>query len=218
MSPKKNIITLEKSKKNWKELDTQWKILIISLLVTTVLAVFGPIISEYVNKTYFSSDETSDPYVFIFRQDWSDWVEDLTNETGRCKIIIHPINASKPVENIGVPLSFFNWDLPENHSLFVISEENRGEIIEPKTRIVLSFSPNVINNVELTNSEKVKILRGGKGSSRIEVSINDLFPNETQGFSLIVESNKLKSYEAWSETQKEIDNIFYYQIIFEPNA
>lgn len=156
--------------------------------------------------------------MFIFRQDWSDWVEDLTNETGRCKIIIHPINASKPVENTWVPLSYFNWDLPENHSQFVISVENRGEIIEPKTRIVLSFSPNIINNVELTNSEKVKILRGGKGSSRIEVSINDLFPNEMQGFSLIVESNKLKSYEAWSETQKEIDNIFYYQLIFEPNA
>jgi hypothetical protein len=218
MSSKKNKIKHKKFNKTWKELDKQWKILIISLIGTTILAVFGPIISDYIKITFFSNEETSDPYVFIFRQDWSDWVGDLTNETGRCKIIIVPINASKSVENPWVPLSFFHWDLPKNHSLFVVSEENRGEIIESKTRIVLSFTPNLITKVELTNSEKVKILRGGKGSSLIEISIDDLFPNEMQGFSLIVESNKLKSFEAWSETQKTIDNIFYYQIIFEPNA
>jgi phosphatidate phosphatase APP1 len=57
-------------------------------------------------------------------------------------------------------------------------------------------------------------MQGGKGASYVKFSIEELYPNESQGVLIYVDDNKVREFSGWSEKEGDLTNVFYYRIIF----
>ena len=47
--------------------------------------------------------------------------------------------------------------------------------------------------------------------------IDELLPNEVQDIKILIKGKGIKSFTAWSENQRNIKNIFIYDVIVEPD-
>ncbi|HDH91466.1 MAG TPA: hypothetical protein ENF38_00775 [Candidatus Aenigmarchaeota archaeon] len=188
-------------------------------LVTTILGAFlgatfthyYPLLEKIITKTY------PETYVFLLQYDYSK-LNNLSNSKG-LKITIIPIEAKKSLTNVEmmlrIPLPDANLSEIENKTIFAFYAQNRGSRISKNIILDIDFTPFTIS-WEPFNPERISIRQGGKeGSTRIKISIDDLYPNESQGIFIYTDAKKVRGFSAWSLEEGSISNLFYYKVVFE---
>lgn len=164
-----------------------------------------------------------DTQVLLFGQEHSYTIGQLKEEAPiRSKITISPVRFPEGVPEVTdqeIPLKFFNWDFPEGTKLYTIVAQNKGDGIDNNIMIDIDFATNPIVSLEIDNKDRVSIIRGGKiGASRAVFEIDELLPNELQSIEIIVEGTELGNLTAWSEKLLDIEKIYIFDVIIEPDT
>jgi hypothetical protein len=164
-----------------------------------------------------------DIYVCAYGMDNSSYTFDQLSGQGpmRYKITIIPIQFPEGVssiENIDVPLWFFNWTYSDDEKLYIVTAQNKGDGVARNTEIDIDFAPNSIASVNITNEERVRIIQGGEPTgTRAVFEIPELLPRERQHVEILIQGKSIKSLDAWSESEGTIKNVFIQDIVIEPD-
>ena len=108
-----------------------------------------------------------------------------------------------------------NLSETKKRTIFAFYAQNRGNDISRNIILDIDFTPFTIS-WEPFNPGRISVRQGGEGSTRIKISIEDLYPNETQGiFIIYTNAKRVREFSAWSSEEGSISNLFYYKVIFE---
>lgn len=163
-----------------------------------------------------------DTYVCCYGMEYSYTISQLKAEAPvRSRIRLQPIKVPEGFSgDFGseVPLKLFDWTYSQGEKLYTITAHNKGDGIARNTQVDIDFTPNSIRFVKINNQERVKLIRGGKPtSSRAVFKIAELLPDEVQDVEILISGKNIKSFNAWSENQGDINNVFVFDIFIEPD-
>ena len=164
----------------------------------------------------------SDTYVCVYGMEHSYTINQLKAQAPiRSKFTIHPIRFPEGVSSVQgdeIPLKFFNWTYSDNEKLYTVTAHNKGDGVARRTKVAISFAPNLIRFVKIRNEGRVKIVQGGKPTgTRVTFEIAELLPGEMQDFEILVDGKNIKSFDVWSESEGAVKNVFIFDIIIEPD-
>ena len=202
-----------------KILSENWKIFIASTIVAIIILGIG-ISWPYIEDRIWGKH--SDTYICIFGMDNSYNLEQLKEQAPvRSKIHIIPIQfpeEGSSISNTQVPLKFFDWNYSENQKIYIVTAENRGERTAENIKIDIDFTPNSIEFVKINHEDRVKIIQGGKPTgTSVVFKIDELLPEEVQDIEILITGKNIKSFNAWSESKGDIENIYVMDIVIEPD-
>lgn len=189
------------------------------LLIGAILAAF---LSVGVPRIYDAFQmKHPDTYVFLVGQENSYTEAQIKTEAPcRAKINIIPIQFPKGISSVSeteLPIKFFEWTYPENTKLYTIAVENRGSGIERNIMIDISFTPSIIQSLEISSTNRINLNRGGQGSTRAIFEIDELLPHELQDVEIVVNGINSPVFEVWSEERESIGMVFVLDVVIEPD-
>lgn len=197
---------------------TEWKICFYSVITAFI------ILAITLSWPYISDEiwgKPPDTCINAFGIEYSCTIDELREESPiRAKWSVVPIKVPEGVSNVNCQtpiLIFFNYPYSENETLYIITAQNKGEGIDRNIKIDISFFPNAIKSVEIRRENRVSLIQGGVTGTYAVFEIDELLPNEVQDIKILIKGKGIKSFTAWSENQRNIKNIFIYDVIVEPD-
>ena len=188
-----------------KSLSEGWKIFIAGVLFTLIITHVLP----YTKNTLWS--EHPKTYIYFYGMENSHPIK-------QGKISLVPIRFPKgvsPAPDSEIPIKFFNWTYSKEEKLYTIVAHNKGDGVARDIKIDIDFTPNSIKFIKISNENRVKTIQGGKvtGTS-VVFEIDELLPTERQDVEILIKGKNITSFDAWSETEGPIDNVYILDILF----
>jgi len=211
------------SKKERKKRMLTWAQIILYIVVPAVICLIGVLLTitwPYLKDAIWGKHP--DTYVYCYGMEHSYTIDQLKEKASiRSKITLTRIRYPDGVSSLPnneVPVKFFNWTYSGNEKLFTIAVSNKGDGIARNIKVDIDFTPNSIVYVKINNEERVDLIQGGKPTgTRAIFKINELLPDEIQDIEILTIEKGIKNFNAWSETQGDIKNIFIFDVAIEPD-
>jgi len=114
------------------------------------------------------------------------------------------------------PLVFDKTILSPKHSLFNISYQNLGKIIDENILISVRFNNPCIHSVNTRENKRVEIIEGGGGkSSFVKFYIPESLPKEKALLQVVAEKGEIPSVDLWTKVTGESDHVYMVDVIYE---
>jgi len=136
-------------------------------------------------------------------------------EWKRRQITLRPIQASRDLIDISIPLIFDPDLLRPDTCLLTLSCQNQGTGVDQFIKIKLSFEKPAIIKVIIPNPSQVQLIRGGRpGSSFATFMIRTLLPQELHHIRVLAKDSIPFTASLWTQNSGDSDEVFIYDVIF----
>ena len=136
-------------------------------------------------------------------------------ERRRRQITLRPIQASRNLIDIQVPLVFDPNLLRPGMCLLTLSCQNQGTGVDQFIKIKLSFENPAIISVMIPNPSQVQLVRGGKRSSSFATfMIRTLLPQELHHIRVLAKDGIPFTASLWTQNSGDSNEVFIYDVIF----
>jgi hypothetical protein len=154
--------------------------------------------------------------VLIARQQTTHWPHSVqTGRMRRAEITLRPLRMPRNLNDAMFPLVFDKAILSPKHSLFNISYQNLGKIIDEKILISVRFNNPCIHSVNTRENKRVEIIEGGgEKSSFVKFYIPESLPKEKALLQVVAEKGEIPSVDLWTKVTGESDHVYMVDVVY----